>query len=83
MRKVFHDGMSSGASNYIGTDAWSKNKMVTHPKRSPSSASLLALAGKAHLIRETLEVERMFFGNKEGMHFIEQGEEAGKSLSDG
>ena len=56
MRKTLHGGPSSGSSNSIDVDAWSENKMMTHPERSPVNENSLTITGKEHLSREPLEV---------------------------
>ena len=52
MRKMFHDRLSSGSLNYIDVDAWSKNKIMIHPKRTAADTNRSQIIGEACLSRE-------------------------------
>ena len=79
-RMIPHDGLSSGALIVIDLGDWRKNKMMTHPKRAPDNAILLALEGEAFLSRAIMEVENSFLHREEDMPFAEDRKEASVSL---
>ena len=82
IRKLLHDRFSSGSLNGIDVDACSKNKTMTHPKRTATDENSLTIAGKRFLNRALLEKERKFFGSIEDVNFVEYGEDCDVILSD-
>ena len=43
MRKILHDGLSSGSLNATDSDAWSKKKVMTHPTRAATDTNSLTI----------------------------------------
>ena len=82
MRYITHDGLSSGSLQVIDVVAWSKNKLLTYPKRIESDTEDFIIAGKTYLTRVLLETKRRSFGNAKEINFSKIGGKCDVSLSD-
>ena len=64
MRNILHDVLSSVSLSMIDAGSSSKNKIMTHPTRTPASTNSFTLKGKACSHKYLLEMERRIFSNK-------------------